>query len=273
LRNPFTLISARRRTPPGITSIERHEGGFVVWNLAYGLLEGPLLRAPARLARRIANEEVSGVALDLEGLDVPTADRTEAVARFVDELQLRGLSVVLHGVSATFLMAVQIEASHARFDTRNDLSDCVRILREYDEMRRRCTSDRGRRMNQLRMPARALSLAPLCRFLRDRLERGGLEAEAVLDLLGESYYALIEILETAYEPGEGDVSASVAVHDGRATVTILDSGKPRANEVFRPGEGGGVDRVHRFRILDRHNAVVLEKDFSERCPRLGSAAK
>ena len=255
MQNPFRL---RRRATPGITSIERVGGDFVVWNLSFSRLERPLVRSPRSLARRITGEEVSGLAIDLTDLCMPSVQRTEAIARFVDEIQLRGLSVVLYSVPAAFLVAVQIEGSYARFATHTDLADAVRVLHDYDVMRRECTSDRGRRINQLRMPATALSLAPLCLFIGDRLEAGGLEREPRVALLRESYAALLEILETAYSPGEGDVSASVAVHDGRATVTILDSGKPHENGSEEPGPA--VDRKHRFRILDRHNAIVLEKD-------------
>lgn len=244
--------------PDGVTRIAG-EGRFVVWGVEYAAAEPTLLGAAGSLARGVCHSDCAGVALDLERLTAPTAERTTAIVELVDELQSAGVSVVLHGASAAFLTAITMENAHWRCASSENLSTSVQILREYDEMRRECTSERGSRIHQLRMPARALSLAPLCLFLHDRLTRFGLSEPARVDLVAEAYSAMGGILEASYGNLE-DISASVGVHEGRATVTLLDSGAPRENEIIVPGEDGRVDRIHRFRILDRHNALVLEKD-------------
>ena len=246
----------------GVTRIGGQETGFVVWSVDMAALGNAGSARPEILLEQVAGDEASGVALDLASLDSLGADRTSSVMALVDGLQQWGVSVIAHGASGSFLTAIRLEDAHARLATGDDLTSCVVTLRDYDEMRRRCTSDRGHRMNQLRMPARPLSLAPLCLFARHRLAREGVEREVLEGLLQEAYFALSGVLEESYDPGEGDVAASVAVHDGRATITILDGGKPRENEVILPGNGARVDRIHRFRILDRHNALVLEKDLA-----------
>ena len=111
------------------------------------------------------------------------------------------------------------------------------------------------------MPARALSIAPLCAYARRRLEAGHVPPSIVLDLLRECCRAMEEVLDTSESAGA--IGLSATVHDGRVTLTILDSGAARENEVICPGEEGRVDRIHRFRILDRHNALVLEKDLAD----------
>jgi hypothetical protein len=244
--------------PAGVTRIAG-EGEFVVWGVEFEAAEAWLLGAPGELARAVVNSDCAGVALDLDRLTAPTDRRTGVVVDLVDELQVSGVSVVLHGASAAFLTAISMENAHWRCATTDNLFVSVQTLRDYDEMRRACTSERGSRIHQLRMPARALSLAPMCLFLRDRLARFGLRESTRDDLVNEAYGAMGGILEASYGNLE-DLSASVGVHEGRATVTLLDSGAPRENEVILPGEGGRVDRIHRFRILDRHNALVLEKD-------------
>jgi len=233
--------------------------GFIVSSLAWGTVREDLLADPEKIVARIAATRVSAVAFDLQGLGVPTAEESRAIARFVDELQLRGLSVVLHGATAGFLTAAYLDGDAPRFATEADLSSAVRVLREADRMRERCTSDRGRRINQLRMPARPLGIPALCTFVRDRLERGGVDDELVTGLLRETYGALRDAL-ARLPAAEADLSAAATVHDGRATITILDGGPPPAGEGLAPVPGGPVDRIHRFRILDRHNALVLEKD-------------
>ena len=70
---------------------------------------------------------------------------------------------------------------------------------------------------------------------------------------------------------DGTVSAAATVHDGRATVTLLDDGASPPDPETWPGATGLVDRRHRFRILDRHNAQVLEKDLPAGVASGGSA--
>lgn len=243
--------------PPGVTSIPTDER-FPIWNLSFVGSEEALLADPAAFAAGIASSPVSGIAFDLEGIGTPSPERTSAVLAFVDELQLRGVSIVIHGASADFLTAVAFDGADARMATRSNLSDAVATLRDYDATRRRCTDDRGSRVNQLRMPARALSLGPICAYAQVRLAKGGVDEDVALGMLHECYEHLSEILASGYEPGDGDFAVSVTVHEGRATITVLDGGRPRA-AVDATAASGRVDRVHRFRILDRHNALVLEK--------------
>ncbi|MBZ0268307.1 hypothetical protein K8I85_09125 [bacterium] len=243
--------------PRGVTSIPTDEH-FPIWNLSFVGSEEALLADPAQFAAGIAASPVSGIAFDLEGIGIPSPERTSAVLAFVDELQLRGVSVVVHGAPADFQTAVAFDGADARMATGTNLSGAVETLRHYDATRRRCTSDRGSRVNQLRMPARALSLAPICAYARVRLAKGGVEDNVALGLLHECYEHLSEILASGYEPGDGDFAVSVTVHEGRATITVLDGGRPRA-AMDAPSGSDRVDRIHRFRILDRHNALVLEK--------------
>lgn len=243
--------------PPGVTSIPTDER-FPIWNLSFVGSEEALLADPASFAAGVASSPVSGIAFDLEGIGTPSPERTSAVLAFVDELQLRGVSIVIHGAPADFLTAVAFDGADARMATRSNLSDAVGTLRDYDAARRRCTDDRGSRVNQLRMPARALSLAPICAYAQVRLAKEGVDGAVALGMLRECYEHLSEILSSGYEPGDGDFAVSVTVHEGRATITVLDGGRPRA-AVDATAASGRVDRIHRFRILDRHNALVLEK--------------
>ncbi|GJM45242.1 MAG: hypothetical protein DHS20C21_20840 [Gemmatimonadota bacterium] len=246
--------------PIGVTSIEG-DSGFVIWNLSYPAAARQFSRDATGLARSLARYPVSGIALDLTDVSGSTEETTNAVLGFVDELQSLGLSVVTYGAGGDFLTALNLDGGAHRVATRPGLAEAVSVIREYDEMRQRCTSDRGQRVNQLRMPARALSLAPLCAYTRARLEGGGAPPETAHGLLRECYAALGQILADGFEPGDGDLSISVTVHDGRATITVLDAGRPRENAVIQ-SDGDQVDRIHRFRILDRHNAIVLEKDLT-----------
>jgi hypothetical protein len=216
-----------------------------------------LVRSPEALARRVAESLPCAVALGLTGVAVPTEEEAEALRHFVDELQLRGVSVVLHGVSGGFLTAACMDGDDARFACEGDLGAAVDVLREYDVMRRRCTSDHGRRINQLRMTASALSVPALCAFVRDRLERGGVPGDVVLGMLRAAYAAMMDAV-ARIRPGEGALSAAAAVHGGRATITLLDSGPVGDEDASCPPGAEHVDHVHRFRILDRHNALVLE---------------
>lgn len=243
---------------PGVVRIGA-ESRFVVWAVDFAAVECRLLAGALDFAREIRSSDCAGVAVDLSALEAPTTERTNAVVAFVDELQSRGVSVILHGASAAFWTALTMEDAHWRCASCDDLSGAVATLRDYDALRCECTSDRGRRIHQLRMPARALSLAPICLFLTDRLGCSRVDAWSVADLVEEAYLAMGGMLQQAYGVLD-DFSASVGVHDGRATITFLDSGPARENEIILPGDGARVDRIHRFRILDRHNALVLEKD-------------
>jgi len=240
--------------PSGVTRVGHEE--FAVWSVPWALVEGA--EDPAELAGSLDRGGVTAVAVDLEGLVAPRPDRGEAVLPFVEELQARGVPVVLHSAPADFVMALRIDGADARVATRADLCASIAVLRAYDEMRKRCTSDRRARVSQLRMPARALSIAPLCAYARRRLEAGSVPSAIVLELLRECCGAMEEVLDASESAGA--IGISVTVHEGRVTLTILDSGAARENEIICPGEEGRVDRIHRFRILDRHNALVLEKD-------------
>ncbi len=246
-------------TPPGFTSIEGGPEKFVLWSARFLDLEAEALRSPVAPVERLDRGGASGLALDMGSVGAPIPARTLAVRRLVDELQLRGRGVVLHDVPADFMTALHMDGVGTRIATTGDLGGAVAILREYDEMRRECTSDRGRRINQLRMPARTLSLAPLSAHARVRLEAAGVGETVRLELLREAYEGMVDVLETALGDGT-DLAVSVTVHEGRATITLLDSGPPREPSIVIPEAGGRVDRIHRFRILERHNALVLERD-------------
>jgi hypothetical protein len=248
--------SVRSVDPGALVPIEPGRDGFVVWSVSYEAIERALLDSPGGTAREISRPR-SGIALGVSSLTTPSAERTGSVGRFVDELQSLGIPVVLHGAGGGFLAALQMEGAAARFVIGADLADAVRTLRLCDEMRRRCVPERGRRLQQLRMPAHAMSLAPLCLFLRNSLEQSGVSGAALDDLMHESYAALARVLEDA--TGAEDIAASAAAHSGVATVTILDSGKPRGAGAEPPRDGRRVDTIHSFRIPERHNALVLEK--------------
>jgi hypothetical protein len=252
-----TSESRAHPLPEGVTRVGRED--YAVWSLPWSIADGaPVERA---LVDRLEGAGVTAVALDAAGIPVAAPEDDDPVIRLVDELQSRGIPSVLYSAPADYVTGLGIAETDTRVATVRDLSAAVSVLREYDLMRRRCTSDRGRRVGQLRMPARALSLAPLCAYARGRLEDGGVPEGLVRDLLRECYFRMGEILG-GYHPEEGDLVLSATVHDGRATLTLLDSGEPRENEVICPGDEGRVDRIHRFRILDRHNALVLERDLA-----------
>lgn len=238
----------------GVTEVGSSE--FSVWNVT---AEAVVTAADA-WASDLDAAGVTAVAIDLTEL-AATADQGRVVT-FVDELQSRGIPVVLHHVPADFLTALEIDGTGSRVATRCDLSASIAVLREYDEMRRQCTTDKGRRINQLRMPARALSLASLCVYARERLRAASVSDGVARELLREVYLHMGDILETA-AAALGDLTLSVTVHDGRATMTILDNGPARPARVIETA-GARVDRVHCFRVLDLHNALVLERDLARR---------
>lgn len=250
---------------PSAPAVGGELAGFIVSSATWGTVREDLLDSPERVMARIASTRVSAVAFDVQGLTVPSVAESEAIARFVDELHVRGVSVVLHGATAGFLTAACLDGDAPRFATAVDLSAAVRVLREVDLRRRRCMSDRGRRINQLRMTARPLGIPTLCGFVRDRLERAGVGGELAVGLLRQVHAGLRDALGRL-PVAEGDLSASATVHDGRVTITILDGGAAPEGDPPRPVPP--VDRIHRFRILDRHNALVLEKDLK---PGLGAA--
>jgi hypothetical protein len=245
--------------PAGVTLLEPQPAGFVIAALAWEAVSAALLANPENLAERLRAGGVSAVALDASGLAVPTGREEDALRRFVGELQLRGVAVVFHGVSGGFITAASMDGDLARFAREDGLASAVAALRECEETRRSCVSSRGRRLNQLRLPAAALSVPSLCAFVRDRLEQGGLDGEPLRELLYDASAAIVDAVDRL-AGREGTVSAAATVHDGRATVTLLDDGSPPADPDSWPGATGLVDRRHRFRILDRHNAQVLEKD-------------
>lgn len=254
-----SLRRASSDLPGGVTPLHLMDSDLSVASVDWAVVEESLVRSPEALAQRILDEEFGAVTMDIGSLNFPTVDQASAVSAFVDALQFRGTSVVLHGATPGFLTAACVDGDDVRFSVERDLETALAVLDEYDEMRTRCTSDRGRRINQLRLPARSPSVPLLCAFIRDRLELGGVPRTVLLGLLQDAYAAMTESLARCIGDGH-DLAASATVHDGRATITLLDSGPEVAGE--REGPPERVDRTHRFRILDRHNALVLEKDLS-----------
>jgi hypothetical protein len=257
MNRPAVLLPADLRA--GVTLLEPQPEGFVIAALVWESVSSALLANPERTAERLTAAGASAVALDASGLSVPTGREEDALRRFVGELQLRGVAVVLHRVSGGFVTAATMDGDLARFAREDDLAAAVATLRECEETRRTCISSRGRRLNQLRLPAAALSVPSLCAFVRDRLEQGGLSGEPLRELLYDACAAMVDAVDRL-GARDGAISAAATVHDGRATVTLLDDGDPPADPGSWPGASGLVDRRHRFRILDRHNAQVLEKD-------------
>ncbi|MEZ5065073.1 MAG: hypothetical protein R3B81_10075 [bacterium] len=240
----FGTVAAATRVAPG---------DLEIWSLPWNVVQA--CPDPVDLADPLDEARFHAIALDLAGLK----GAADHVVPLVDELQARGIPTVVYAAPADWIMHLQMEGLEARIASCEDLARAIDLLREYDDLRRRCTSDRGRRVGQLRMPAVAPSLAPLCAYARGRLEEAGVEAAVLRSLLRECYRNMVAVLEEENSE-DGALSLSATVHDGRATLTLLDSGLPRENEVICPGDPTRVDRIHRFRILDRHNALVLEKD-------------
>jgi hypothetical protein len=249
-----------RLSPPGVTSIEG-DTGFVIWNVGIPGLESILATGTRDFLVAVERADVSGVSLDLDGSPPPTDVWCGGIVRIVDALQSEGRGVVLHSAPGDFLTALALEGDSARIPTTSDLTSAVALLRGADAQRRDGAQGPGRRGRQLRMPARAASLAPLVAYTRGRLEQADAPQGVIEALLAELYPVLCGILATGREPGESDLFLGVTVLEERASVTLLDAGRPRQGETVRVGDR--VDRIHSFRILDRHNAVVLEKDFDK----------
>ena len=247
----------RRFSLAGVTSIEG-DTGFVIWNVKVGGLR-KIADEVDEFLRAVERAAVSGVSLDLDGSPPPTAPWCADVVDVIDRLQARGCGVVLHSAPGDFLTALALDGTASRVPTTPDLTAAVRLLREADSLRRDGGRGPGRRGRQLRMPARAESLAPLISYARERLEQDDAPEEAIHALLEELYPVLARVLGGGGVPGRSDLYLGVTVVDERASVTLLDAGDPRPGEEVR--DGARVDRIHSFRILDRHNAVVLEKDF------------
>jgi hypothetical protein len=246
---------------PGITPIPLEDGGRVVWTVASdGVGVSPL--DAARRLRRVLRDprDVAGVILDLRGITAPTSADTQRLLDLAGELERRGVGVAAVGGSAELIMGLCLEHDLSCLPRVEDVSSAIAVLREFDHAARRWAASPRGPVRVVRFPARRESVAPLCRLVRLRLGEDGL-ARRPRDRIVSRAWGLVhtEILP-ACDPSRDSLGVSARVHGSRVTVTILDEGRGERPQ-HEEAPGGGM-RIHRFRILGRHHATVLEATHS-----------
>jgi hypothetical protein len=254
-------ISTSSRTAadsPGLVAIPLDDGERIVWCVASGAVGTPHGDA-ARTVRRALRDsrEAAGVVLELGGVTAPTPDATRRLLELAGELERRGVGVVAVGGSADLLSALSLEDDLSRLPRVGDLSAAISILRAFDDAARRLAAHPGGPARVVRFPARRESVAPLCRLLRLRLGEDGLPPRARDRMVRRAWDLLQAEILPACDPARDRLGVCARVHRARVTITLLDEGcGPRPAERSTNGSGGA--RVHRFRILGKHRATVLE---------------
>ncbi len=257
---PRATPSISEPTAPvsGLVPIPLDEGARVVWSVASGAVAAP----PGETARRLRGalrdpREIAGVVLELSGIDAPTSGATRSLLDLAGELERRGVGVVASGGSADLLTALSLEDDLSRLPRVGDLSAAIALLREFDDAARRLASRPAGPARVVRFPARRESVAPICRLLRLRLGEDGLASRARDRMVRRAWDVIHSEILAACDPSLDHLGVCARVHDARVTITLLDEGSgSRPDE--RATEGRGGMRVHRFRILGRHHATVLE---------------
>jgi len=229
------------------------EGRFV-WSFAWR--EGEDAARGASVLRRALRraDGVAGIAIDLAVPGAALSIPARILLELAEEIQRRGIGVVAIGAGADLLTEISMGDSIVRLPLARDLTEALDLFRRFEEIGERAWTIRES-SRAVRAPARAGSVAPLCRALRLSLEQHGVPRE-----VGESVVEIVsailwkEVLP-ACDPARDRISLCASLCGSILTVTILDSGRgPRA----AAEESTRAMRIHRFRVLESHHATVLE---------------
>lgn len=235
-------------------SIPIGEEGRFVWSFIWpGGEEAAHAAGVLRRALRKA-EELAGIVIDLSGagaLSLPA----RTLMDLAEETQRRGIGVVAIGAGADLLTEISMGDSTMRLPWARDLTEALDLFRRFEEIGARAWMIL-KTSRAVRAPARSGSVAPLCRALRASLEENGV-ARAVEESVLRTASAILwnEILP-ACDPATDRISLCASLRGSSLTVTILDPGRgPRGIEAAPAAP----ERIHRFWVLDRHHATVLER--------------
>jgi hypothetical protein len=254
---PSTTTAAH---PPisGLVSIPIDEGARIVWSLASFAPAAPPADTARRLRRALRDpRDVAGVVLELSGIDAPTPSATGSLLDLAGEMERRGIGVVAVGGSADLLTALSMEDDLSRLPRVGELSAAISLLREFDDAARRLASHPGGPARVVRFPARRESVAPICRLLRLRLGEDGLAPRARDRIVRRAWDLIHTEILAACDASSDHLGVCARVHQARVTVTLLDEGAGSRPDV-RAMQGPGGLCVHRFRILGKHHATILE---------------
>lgn len=231
------------------------EEGRFVWSFAWP--GGDHAARAAGVLRRALRkvEGLAGIAIDLSEASALYSLPAKTLVDLAEEIQRRGVGVVAIGPGADLLTEISMGESTVRLPWARDLTEALDLFRRFEEIGTR-TWTITNSARAVRAPARSGSVAPLCRALRTSLEENG-----VPDGVGESVVqtasAILwnEVLP-ACDPARDRISLCASLRGSSLTVTILDPGRgPRLQaEANSPAV-----HIHRFWVLDRHHATVLER--------------
>jgi hypothetical protein len=210
-----------------------------------------LLRRALRKADGLA-----GIVIDLsEAGAVSLPART--LVDLAEETQRRGIGVVAIGAGADLLTEISMGQStvRLRLPWARDLTEALDLFRRFEEIAARAWTIL-KTSRAVRAPARSGSVAPLCRALRASLEENGVPRVVEESVLRTASAILWNEILPACDPATDRISLCASLRGSSLTVTILDPGRgPRGMEAAPAAP----ERIHRFWVLDRHHATVLER--------------
>ncbi len=203
--------------------------------------------------------DVAGVALDAGGANEASVRSTAALLRFVRDLERRGVVALVVGAPADLLTELAMERGPSPLLAVDDVSAALALLRRFDELASRALDTSGCTLAAIRVPARPESVALVCRGLGELLESYGVDASRRESLTGTVRDIVHDEVLPACDPSSNRLAVSAAAQGDRVTVTILDDGAgSRAAGAIGAGLAGV--RIHRFRVLGRHHAIVVEQE-------------
>ena len=230
------------------------EGRFV-WSFAWP--GGEHAAHAAGLLRRALRkaEGLAGIVIDLGETGAAFSLPAKTLLDLAEEIQRRGIGVVGIGAGADLLTEISMGDSTVRLPWARDLSEALDLFRRCEEIGARSWTITNS-ARAVRVPARSGSVAPLCRALRASLEENGVPRGVEESVLQTASAILWNEVLPACDPATDRISLCASLRGSSLTVTILDPGRGprREGEPVSPAV-----RVHRFWVLDRHHATVLEQ--------------
>jgi hypothetical protein len=230
------------------------EEGRFVWSFVWPGGEHAA-RAAGVLRRALRKVEgLAGIAIDLSAALAPFSLPARTLLDLAAEIQRQGIGVVAIGPGADLLTEISMGDSTVRLPWVRDLTEALELFRRLEQIGARSwtilQSSRA-----VRVPAHEGSVAPLCRALRTSLEENGIPPGVGESVLRAASAILWKEVLPACDPARDRISLCASLRGSSLTVTILDPGRgPRPEDE----PASGVLRIHRFWVLDRHHATVLE---------------